>query len=308
MKDKEWCIIANPMAGGGKVAKKWSKIEAAFQAAGLRYVLFFTEKKGHASGIAAEQIKNGFRFILGIGGDGTNSEITDGILRQKTCASTEIIYTLLPYGRGNDWARGYGITNSLADFFDRLQRGKTRYQDAGSVFFQGKKKEQQRYFVNVAGMAYDGYLVKTSEENPGGIKGQLHYQLMILRCLASYQAPRGQVHFNGQTVEDAFYLINVGLCKYSGGGMQLVPHAVPDNGRFALTIAGNVPKWDVILQTPRFYNGNIGNYRLVQLHESPSIEVEHTGDLAIHVEVDGEYLGTSPARFSILEKALQILV
>jgi len=236
----------------------------------------------------------------------TNSEIAHGLLSQSICPSTDILYALLPMGRGNDWARGYGLGAKVSDFLKRLDKADVRYQDGGEVHYQNGSATASRYFVNVAGMAYDGYLVKKSEATKGGIANALHYQLMILRCLASYKAPKGRVLFNNTVVQDYFYLINIGLCKYSGGGMQLVPHAIPDDGLFALTIAGNVPKWDVLLQTPRFYNGNIGNYRLVQLHESKSIHVEHEG-APIHLEVDGEYLGTTPARFELLEKALKIL-
>ena len=305
---KNWHIIVNPAACGGKAQKHWEKTAVQLLKKGLAFEVYLTEQKGHATTLADEIIARGGRHILGVGGDGTNSEIVHGILSQTHCPSSEIIYTLFPLGRGNDWARTYGFKANTTELLKRMEEGKTVFQDIGKVIFQGKTGKETRFFVNVAGMAYDGYLVKTSEEKTGGIRGAIHYQLMILYCLASYRAPSGTVRFNGKEVSDKFYLINVGLCKYSGGGMQLVPHAEPNDGLLALTIARNVPKWDVVLQTPRFYNGTLGDYRLVDLYQSKSIEVSHEDDLPILLEVDGEYIGTSPASFAAVENALKILI
>lgn len=46
-------------------------------------VYSFTEKKQHAVQLTEEAIQNGFRKIIGVGGDGTIHEICQGIIRQN---------------------------------------------------------------------------------------------------------------------------------------------------------------------------------------------------------------------------------
>jgi len=116
------------------------------------------------------------------------------------------------------------------------------------------------------------------------------------------------VIFDGQIDEDRYYLVNVGICKYSGGGMQLVPHAIPDNGKFALTIARHLTKMQVVMATPKFYNGKAGDHPKVELYEAKSIKVEALTNEPILLEVDGEFLGGTPVEFVLLENALQIIV
>ncbi|MCC6461558.1 MAG: diacylglycerol kinase family lipid kinase, partial [Saprospiraceae bacterium] len=133
--------------------------------------------------------------------------------------------------------------------------------------------------------------------------------LMVGRYLFKYRLRHARLLFNEQVVEDHFYTINIGVCRYSGGGMQLVPHAVPDDGLLALTFARRLPKWEVLLQTPRFYKGTILQHPKVEGYQVRKLRVEHDiGKTPTLLEADGEFLGESPAEFTILEKALRVVL
>jgi len=223
-----WHIIVNPAAGSGTVQKRWPMIEQLLQEMGFSYNVQFTERRGHASRLAEDAILKGGRYILGIGGDGTNHEITNGILGQNFVPSSEVYYALLPVGTGNDWARQYGISAVPRQRLERLLSLQTVMQDAGLVEYFAEGETRKRYFVNVAGMAYDGFIGKKLTQKPA--QNRLHYLLMVAQYLLEYQLTGARILFDGQAVEDKFYTINIGLCRYSGGGMQLVPHAIPDDG------------------------------------------------------------------------------
>jgi diacylglycerol kinase (ATP) len=300
-----WYIIVNPAAGKGKVAKKWKQIEQILQELKFSYSIQFTERRGHAMRLVDDAVLKGHRNILGIGGDGTNNEICNGILTQKHCPSLEINYALLPIGTGNDWARQYKISHDIRTRLMRLQNPETVLQDAGLVHYFREGKPEQRYFVNVAGLAYDAFLVKKLEENP--INSQLMYLLSIVRHLSDYTPLEASIHFENKIIKDFYYSINVGICKYSGGGMQLVPHAIPDDGLLALTFARSIPKWEVLLQTARFYRGTILNHPRIEGFSTKNISVE-AGETPLWVEADGDFLGETPCRFEILEKVLRIVL
>jgi YegS/Rv2252/BmrU family lipid kinase len=301
-----WYIIANPVAHNGAMEREWPAIEQALQAAGISYNVQFTERRGHAARLVEDAVLKGGRYLLGIGGDGTNHEVINGIFAQKIAPPESITYALLPYGTGNDWARQYGIPHNPKLRFERLKQMHTVLQDIGLVHYMKDGVPASRYFVNVAGMAYDGFIGKKLIENPANNKVQ--YLMAVAKYLMEYQLSKARVIFDGQVAEDFFYTINVGLCRFSGGGMQLVPQAVPDDGLFALTLARKLSKMEVLLQTPRFYNGTILKHRKIEGHQVRSVKVEHLGNAPSLLEADGEFLGESPVEFVILEKALRLVL
>ncbi|GAB4493627.1 MAG: diacylglycerol kinase family lipid kinase [Saprospiraceae bacterium] len=301
-----WHIIANPTSGNGKVKRRWPEIERLLQQLGFSYSVHFTERRGHAMQLVEEAVLKGRRHIFGIGGDGTNHEIANGILSQQFIAPTEISYALLPSGTGNDWARQYQIPTDPRRRLERLLEMKTVLQDAGQVKYFRDGKPESRFFINVAGMAYDGFIGKKLAENH--ITNRLQYLFLVGKYLFDYKLRKARILLDNQAVEDFFYTINVGLCRYSGGGMQFVPQAVPDDGLFALTFARRLPKWEVLLQTPNFYNGTILNHPKVEGFQARSIRVETVGDMPTLLEADGEFLGETPVQFVLLEKALKIVL
>jgi len=299
-----WFIIANPTAGNGRVGRRWPHIERILQELGFSYTVKFTNYRGHASRLVDDAILNGHRHILGLGGDGTNHELVNGIMTQTHAPSTDIHYALLPIGTGNDWARTYNIPHDPRQRLLRLLEGKTVLQDVGKVRYHRDGQVDERYFVNVAGMAYDAFIVKKLEQHR--IVSRLQYLLMVGQYLFEYQLLPARLRLDDRVVEDFFCTINIGICPYSGGGMRLVPHAVPDDGLLALTCARRLPKWEVLLQTPRFYNGTILKHPLVDGFQTRGLLVEHIGERPTLLEADGEFLGETPAEFSVLEKVLRV--
>ncbi len=301
-----WHIIANPAARGGAVKRQWPQIERLLQDLGFAYTVQFTEHRGHAARLIEDALLKGGRYILGIGGDGTNHELVDGIFSQQFVPPSEITYALLPFGTGNDWARQYGIPDNPALRLKRLLELKTVQQDIGLVRYQRDGQTLSRYFVNVAGMAYDGFIGKKLTEKPA--RNKAHYLLKVAQYLTAYRLSKARITFDGHTVEDFFYTINIGLCRFSGGGMQFVPHAVPDDGLFALTFARKISKLEVLIQTPRFYNGSLLSHPKIEGHQARSIRVEHTDGIPTLLEADGEFLGETPVEFELLERALRVVL
>jgi YegS/Rv2252/BmrU family lipid kinase len=299
-----WHIIANPAAHGGLVERDWPRIEQMLQELGFSYTVQFTEQRGHAARLVEDVVLKGGRYLLGIGGDGTNHELVNGIFAQQFVAPSEITYALLPYGTGNDWARQYGIPHQPRVRLERLLLLNTVLQDIGLVHFMQNGVPDKRYFVNVAGMAYDGFIGKKLQEKP--VTNKLQYLKAVAKYLWEYKLSKARITFNDQVAEDYFYTINVGLCRFSGGGMMLAPHAIPDDGLFALTFAHKISKLEVLLQTPRFYNGTLLQHSKIEGYQTASLKVEHLDNTPTLLEADGEFLGETPATFQILEKALRI--
>ncbi|MCC6461655.1 MAG: hypothetical protein IT260_14365, partial [Saprospiraceae bacterium] len=215
MSNPFWYIIANPAAGNGAVARQWPEIEELLQELGFSYSIKFTDSRGHAVRLVEDAILKGHRHLLGIGGDGTNHEIVNGIMQQDRIPSTDLHYALLPIGTGNDWARMYGIPSDPRQRLLRLLEGNTVWQDVGLVLYWQEGQAAARYFANVAGMAYDAYIARQLDRHR--MVSRLQYLLMVGRYLFKYRLRHARLLFNEQVVEDHFYTINIGVCRYSGG-------------------------------------------------------------------------------------------
>jgi len=306
MEQPFWYIIANPAAGNGAVGRLWPDIEQLLQELQFSYTIKFTEHRGHAIRLVEDAVLKGHRHFLALGGDGTNHEMANGILSQTVVPSTDIYYALLPIGTGNDWARMYDIPRQPRQRLIRLMEGKTVLQDAGKVTYQRDGRPESRFFINIAGMAYDAYIARQLDKHR--FINRMQYLLMVGQYLFRYRLTPARLYFNDQTAEDFFYTINIGICRYSGGGMQFVPHAIPDDGLFALTFARKLPKWEVLWCTPRFYNGTILSHPQISGFQTSHLRVEHIGDTPTLLEADGEFLGETPAEFFMLEKALRVVL
>lgn len=294
------------MAASGRAEREWPEIARLLDAAGLTYEMARTLRRNHAADLVAEGTARGFRKIMAIGGDGINNEVINGIFLQKHISTQKIIYTLIPMGTGNDWRRTYRIPTNYQQWIPRIQQAKSIKQDIGLLSYFKNDKREERYFANVAGLAYDGYLCKKMSEKKD-FSNAMGFLWLTLKELFKYELRPAKVIFDKHEITDHFYTINIGICRYSGGGMQFVPHAIPDDGLLALTVAGPLSKWSVILNSWRFYNGTIPRHSLVKTFQTKEVVIETAGELPTDVEVDGEYLGTTPVRCTILEKALTIL-
>ncbi|MFK7775894.1 MAG: diacylglycerol kinase family protein [Saprospiraceae bacterium] len=303
----QWFIIVNPNANGSRLEKQWENIQQILNDNHIDFFVKKTTHPNHATEIAKEVIKQGYRKIIAVGGDGTGNEVANGILQQEIIPSAEITFALLPVGTGNDWIKTHKIPTHLETWIKVLKNEKTTFQDAGFVSCSFQEKKVDRYFINVAGMAYDAFGVQRSEGKNWRFP-KIQYLLNALLGLFKYKIHRAKLIFNEQEVIDFFYIINVGICKYSGGGMQLVPHAIPNDGKFALTFVRKISKLAIILNTYRFYNASLLQHSKVEGFLTKKIRVETMDNQPTGVEVDGEYIGETPVEFSILQKALKIVI
>jgi YegS/Rv2252/BmrU family lipid kinase len=303
---REWYVILNPVSGSGGGGKKWEEISQLLNENGIHFDHAVTKAKGDAIRLAKEAVLSGYRKFIAVGGDGTNNEVVNGLVSQDEVPMSELIHTLIPFGTGNDWVRTYGIPQDYHKWIPLIKRQRTLVQDIGSVTYLRDGEERQRYFVNVAGMAYDGYIGMLSDKKGG--TGKLIYLWLVVSQLFNYKNRKAAVLFQDKEVVADFYSVNVGICRYSGGGMQLVPHAVPDDGLLALTYDTGLSKLQVVLNTYRLFTGTIDRLKKVFTHQVESVRVEAREERPTYLEVDGEFLGETPCEFSILPGVLNVIV
>lgn len=213
----KWCFIVNPTASSGLVGKRWEKISDLLHSNGITFDTLFTQRKMHAAILAAKAIENGCRNVVAVGGDGTAHEVVNGIFNQKACNPSIITFCLLPIGTGNDWIKTHHIPKKFQKWLTYFRNEKTAFQDIGEISYQENEAAVKRYFINVAGLSFDGYVAWKTKDGKKGLFKSLHYLEMTARSLFGFKAPFSIVKFNDQEVKGQLLTINIGICKYSGG-------------------------------------------------------------------------------------------
>ncbi len=87
----KWLVIVNPNAGTRKGIRDWKEISQLLTKSAIEFEHVFTEGIGHAIKITTDCIREGYRRIIVVGGDGTLNEVINGIFRQQEVPGTEFV-------------------------------------------------------------------------------------------------------------------------------------------------------------------------------------------------------------------------
>ncbi len=303
---KEWFAIVNPNAGNGKGNKDWGRIASLFGKENIALVSNFTSGKGHAIELAGNAVRNGFRRIISVGGDGTLNEVINGIFKQKQCSTKEITVGMIPVGTGNDWGRMFGIPLVYEGAVDVIRENKVMLHDIGVVSYHNGSEQQVRYFINIAGLGFESLVVKkTNKQKEKGRSSQTIYFYNLLSSLLSYRKIKADIIIEGKKITNNIFSINVGNGRYCGGGMRQTPDALPDDGLFDITVIRDIGKIEVIKNLKLLYDGTIMSHPKIDGYRSDKLRVE--SESLLYLEADGESLGHTPVEFNIIPAAVNIV-
>ena len=307
-------IIINPQSAGGATRDAWPKIASVV---GQHFGPFkpeFTSATGDGAQLAADAARRGANLIIACGGDGTISEVANGILSSGTNAELGI----LPSGTGGDFRRTLKIPTRTSQAARILRTGKTRLLDVGSVTFTNRTGEHDtRYFIGVAsfGMSAD-VIGRVKEANNSGqfakvskwLSARLSFATAMAETALKSQPTRVAVQLD-EHVERHMTVANLCIAnaRYFGGGMKIAPDAKLDDGKFDVVSVGNIGAGRILANAPRLYIGahlgipEVGHALATKVIARPLNDAKQ-----IEIEVDGELPGYLPATFQILTKALRV--
>ncbi|MDP1620711.1 MAG: diacylglycerol kinase family lipid kinase [Bacteroidales bacterium] len=304
---EKWFMIVNPNAGVKKGTKDWPKILRLLQKENVDFDFQTTTGRGHAIEIASESILNGCMNICVVGGDGTLNEALNGIMGQQLVSSSEITLGIIPVGTGNDWSRMFNVPFDYLRAIHILKQKTTFLQDAGRVTYYHNAEQLSRFFMNVAGMGYDALVAKkTNLLKEKGLGGPLSYMYFVFASLFQYKFIETVIEVDGiQAFSGGLFSMNVGICKYNGGGMMQVPHAIPDDGLLDVTLIKKASKWMVVRHARKLFDGSLVNLPMVATFRGETIRISSTEKLFL--ETDGESLGHSPLTFEVLPRCVRVV-
>ena len=269
-------VIVNPSAHSEKARQSLNTIQRLAHGTDIR----FTAGAGDARNLAREAALSGASVVVACGGDGTVSEVANGL------AGTAAALGVLPLGTMNVFSKEFAIPADLDAAWRVIESGTTREIDLPEA--------NGAHFIQLAGVGLDAQVVKETTWEAKKRLGPLSYILSAAN-VASRMPPVLRVETDEQIREGSFVLIGNG--RFYGAKLVLFPDARPDDGRLDVIVFKNLGYFDIV----RYIGGVLLGHHLdledVDYFQTSELRV--TSETPAPVELDGELFCDVPVRFGM---------
>jgi diacylglycerol kinase (ATP) len=279
----DWALIVNCGAGRKTSQKKWAYIQQLLQQYAINYTPFYTQKVGHAHQYAMDAIRQGYRYLLVMGGDGTISEVVDGVMKSGV-DTTQVTLALLPAGTGNDWARYWGI-RKIERAIQVAAQAKSVLVDVGKVTLN-TPQPTVRYFINAFGFGFDARVIQLTNKLQRRFKGSSWtYVVSLFAALVKHRSQPMHVVSAPWTESFNCYTVSMGNGTFTGGGIRQTPLAVPTDGWLDVMAMGELSFFKILKAIPLLFTGRLLQHPSVRNRRIAHIQVQSEKDIVS--EIDG---------------------
>ncbi|HEV2836430.1 MAG TPA: diacylglycerol kinase family protein [Pyrinomonadaceae bacterium] len=307
-------VIVNPSSASGSTGEAWPGVASDLRSEFGPFQTAFTKHRGDAAALAHDAARKGIAFIIACGGDGTVSEVANGILTSGKDAELGI----LPSGTGGDFRRTLEIPSQSRAAARILREGRTRRIDVGRISFVARDgREAMRYFVGVASCGMSTKVIERVKaggpnwlpaNTPKWLGGRVSFGASLLQTAIRTEPTRLAVQLDDANER---HLLVVNLCianaRYFGGGMKIAPEAKLTDGKFDVIGVGDLGAMKIFTSAPRVYRGSHLSMPEVSHALAKKVTVRAAErNTEVDLEVDGELPGRLPATFQIIPGALRV--
>jgi diacylglycerol kinase (ATP) len=304
---KNWALIANKYAGTRSTKNFWKKMDEKFSRVGITVDYFFTERVGHARDLAAQILQKGYTNLAVMGGDGTFSEVIDGLMKSGEELS-KFNVGLIPFGTGNDWGRYWNLDRDIEKSIQVLATGKVETVDVGKIKYNSEGEDITRYFINAYGLGFDAKVLELTNNLQHTFKGaSWTYTLALFMTLFKNRSHVMEYEFDGgETFKGLSYTASMGNGCYTGGGLKQTPEAVPTDGLLDIMVVENLNLIKILKAIPLLFKAKLLEHNSVHLYKAKKIKVK--SEKPIISEVDGILQGlTNEIEVELLPKQINFI-
>lgn len=284
-------IIANPRAGRGRGAKELRQLKDLLRRENVPYSLVETQYPGHATELASQFAATEGHPLVVMGGDGTISEVLNGIL------PSPVELGLISIGTGNDTARSLGLPyNNTAAALEVILSGAPRSIDVGWA--------EDRFFISTLGVGFPAAVAAAANQLTW-LKGRAAFFGSFCKALSRLKAVPLVLTMDGRSLELRCTCVLILNTPYCGGGMLLAPGAKVDDGFFDVVVVSDIGRWDLMLHFPLAYWGRHLKHRHFSVCKCRQIEVQSS--FPIRKMFDGDLHGQAPVHARVLPRATKVI-
>ena len=294
-------FIINPTAGGGRGLQRWAQFADRLLKETPAPAHFFTTEPREAERIASKAAQE-YDLLVAVGGDGTVSEIANGILSTE---NSKTALAIVPCGTGNDFARTAGVPNQ-EDALQALLHGTLHQVDVIRISCIADGQTVSRYALSFGGVGIIGAVLRNATLGWKRVLGRsMAYRVGLLKALWNYSSPNMRIMTDGKKVEGRFLFLGLNNGEDAGGGLKLAPGARNDDGVLNVNLVGEVGRWEGLKEIRQLSRGTHTAHPKVAYFPARDVSVE--AEEALEVAADGDLIGHTPARFEVRPGVLALL-
>jgi YegS/Rv2252/BmrU family lipid kinase len=285
-------LIANSRSKEVKNQNLSPDLENKLLRRNIQFDLFATQYHGHAPEIIRQISIGEYDAIVAMGGDGTNYQVLNGVLKYHGDKQLPPL-GILPVGRGNSFARDLQIF-SLEDGLAALGRQATRKVDVCRF----SQDNDAHYFVNLMGFGFVTDVAKTAARFKW--TADFSYVIGVFYRLLRLNFHEMVLEIDGKVISGKNCFVEICNSRYTGGNMLMAPEAQIDDGLFDAVVLAPLSRLSLIKTFPKIFKGTHGENPAVQFIKAKSASV-YTQPQKVLLP-DGEIFGTTPTEINILPR------
>lgn len=258
-----------------------------------------------AGGAACDAVGRGRRYLVLVGNDATLHAVVNALVTDGGAVAPGITLGLVPTGPDCDFARTFGLDRPPAFLARLLTSAAAMNVDVGVATVTGPDgTAASRRFANIAQVGYGAEAVRRRARLPRAL-GRVGALLSAYGAILATPRQEAPVALAHATVNRPLVNVLVANGQFYRGGSKVAPRALPDDGRFNVQVFSGARN-QVFLLTTRIHRGEHIPDPDISEYQSPTVSLDPPTPLP--VEADGQYLGTTPATFRLLPRALRVKV
>lgn len=303
-------VILNPRSGGGKTGRVEKELRATIVRTMGEAEFVMTERAGHGRELGEEAAHAGHPIIVAVGGDGTISEVADGIVRSGKAAATSL--GIVGQGTGGDFRKSLDIPHRLDAYLDRLKKRDTRAIDIGQLHYTGKSGERIRtHFINILSVGMGGLVDEYVADANRALGGTVAYFAASAKALLNAKLGQLRCTFDNEPEARSFDTFMLAVCngQYFGSGMHVAPMADIADGKLDVVSFKATSKVAFAAQSRGVYGGtHLLNGHAIHARASKltiTLANEDAADVFL-LDIDGESRAGFPLEIETLAGALNV--
>jgi YegS/Rv2252/BmrU family lipid kinase len=289
-------LIANP--GAGKVADSADKRKLVIEYLekhGLIVDAALAKPKEKATSIARRAVKDGFKIVIAMGGDGTIEAVMRGMIGSKARLG------IVPAGTENNIAKSLGIPKDLKEACALIASENTLKLDLGQVT---TKKGRKFIFFEMATIGLSAAVYPEANKAASGKLSGIKATAMTF--IHQETRPKVYLTLDGESkVEVETMLVMVSNTPVFGKNFLVAPGAMLQDGLLDISVYPDFSKVELIRYYAEVMDGGYSGDGKVQHYKARKLKVK--ADPKLEVMADGVPLGNGTVKIKIRPDALRVI-
>ena len=285
-------IVANPIAGRGRSRSAARELSSGLARLGIANDVHFTAGRGDAR-LHLRARGPGDDLVVAVGGDGTVSEVLDGLVDRA------IPVAILPMGTGNVMSLDLALPRDVDRALEMIAHGRVTALDVARV-------NRRHLSFLVTGVGFDAMVVRELERRRKGPISKAAWTRAGMHALWDYPpATRLEVEIDGERLPGTYGAVLASNVIHYAGVRCLAGDRRLDDGLFEVYLFEKSSRYGLLTYAVRgFLRGLPGGSCVRRLAR----RVRVASETPVPYHVDGDYKGETPVDVEVSTHQFRLVI